>query len=121
MARHDIQLLFVLIATISVVALASENCHYTISVKTGSRHDSGTDAVIGIVLADRSGKYIEIKNLPGWYAAYVDVKTTKTGTPSKYQHFTVEQWLANSEPPYLLYAERDNCPSVIKKSPYSIV
>ncbi|CAG7866502.1 unnamed protein product [Brassica rapa] len=186
MARHDIQLLFVLIATIS------ENCHYTISVKTGSRHDSGTDAVIGIVLADRSGKYIEIKNLvswggnmepgrdyfendyldiflywlkfliyysspfhismwdflsniftgtekcfptpicfmtlnsdgsghkPGWYAAYVDVKTTKTGTPSKYQHFTVEQWLANSEPPYLLYAERDNCPSVIKKSPYSI-
>ncbi|KAF3571134.1 hypothetical protein F2Q69_00062787 [Brassica cretica] len=189
MARHDIHLLFVLIATISAVALASvcppnliiipilalfvsssldaaENCHYTISVKTGSRHDSGTDAVIGIVLADKSGKYIEIKNLvswggnmepgrdyfenyyldiftgteqclptticfmtlnsdgsghkPGWYAANVDVKTTKTGTPSKYQHFTVEQWLANSEPPYLLYAERDNCPSGIKKSPYSI-
>ncbi|KAF2619096.1 hypothetical protein F2Q68_00042050 [Brassica cretica] len=167
MARHDIHLLFVLIATISVVALASENCHYTIPVKTGSRHDSGTDAVIGIVLADKSGKYIEIKNLvswggnmepgrdyfenyyldiftgteqclptticfmtlnsdgsghkPGWYAANVDVKTTKTGTPSKYQHFTVEQWLANSEPPYLLYAERDNCPSGIKKSPYSII
>uniref|UniRef100_A0A0D3DVW8 PLAT domain-containing protein n=2 Tax=Brassica oleracea TaxID=3712 RepID=A0A0D3DVW8_BRAOL len=120
-----------------------ENCHYTISVKTGSRHDSGTDAVIGIVLADKSGKYNEIKNLVSWGGNmepgrdyfendYLDIFTgTEQCPPTTICFMTlnsdgsatspvVEQWLANSEPPYLLYAERDNCPSGIKKSPYSI-
>ncbi|KAL0853770.1 hypothetical protein Bca101_058922 [Brassica carinata] len=54
-------------------------------------------------------------NKPGWYAAYVDVMTTKTGSVSKHQHFTVDQWLAVSEPPYQLSAQRNNCPSEIKK------
>ncbi|CAF2114148.1 unnamed protein product [Brassica napus] len=136
MARHDIHLLFVL-------KHWRENCHYTISVKTGSRHDSGTDAVIGIVLADKSGKYNEIKNLVSWGGNmepgrdyfendYLDIFTgTEQCLPTPICFMTlnsdgsatspvVEQWLANSEPPYLLYAERDNCPSGIKKSPYSI-
>ncbi|KAG2314306.1 hypothetical protein Bca4012_064976 [Brassica carinata] len=167
MARHDIHLLSVLIATISVVALAGQNCHYTITVKTGSRHDSGTDSTIGVVLADKSGNYIEITDLvswggnmepgrdyfehdnldiftgterclpnpiclmtlssdgtgnkPGWFAAYVDVMTTKTGSVSKHQHFPVDQWLAVTEPPYQLSAQRNNCPSEIKKSVYSII
>ncbi|KAG2259187.1 hypothetical protein Bca52824_078481 [Brassica carinata] len=146
MARHDIHLLFVLKHWRVYVPKShrhsydflpsEENCHYTISVKTGSRHDSGTDAVIGIVLADKSGKYNEIKNLVSWGGNmepgrdyfendYLDIftgteqclptpicfmtlnsdgsatsPTSKTGAPSKYQHFTVEQWLANSEPPF---------------------
>ncbi|KAJ4890755.1 hypothetical protein Rs2_30503 [Raphanus sativus] len=53
-------------ATNSDVALAEQKCTYTINVKTGTRADSGTDAIIGIVLADKSGDYIEIKDLVSW-------------------------------------------------------
>ncbi|KAG2259186.1 PLAT domain-containing protein 2 [Brassica napus] len=143
-------------ATNSVVASADQTCTYTINVQTGTRADSGTDAVIGIVLADQSEEYIEIKDLvnwggkmpeghdyfengnldifsgterclpgpvcfmrlnsdnsgykPGWYVVYVDVTTSKPGSVSKHQRFTVEQWLAVDEPPNQLYAERSNCP-----------
>ncbi|KAL0710768.1 hypothetical protein Bca4012_017746 [Brassica carinata] len=53
-------------ATNSVVALAEQKCTYTINVQTGTIADSGTDAVIGIVLADESGEYIEIQDLVSW-------------------------------------------------------
>ncbi|KAF8083355.1 hypothetical protein N665_0778s0008 [Sinapis alba] len=142
-------------ATNSLVALAGQTCTYAINVQTGTIADAGTDAVIGIVLADKSGEYIEIKDLvswggkmpsghdyfengnldifsgterclpgpvcfmrlnsdnsgnkPGWYVVHVDVTTSKTGSVSQHQHFTVEQWVAVDEPPYQLYAERSNC------------
>ncbi|KAJ0233373.1 PLAT/LH2 domain-containing protein [Hirschfeldia incana] len=163
MARLDVLFLSVLIATISIVASA-QNCQYTINVQTGTRKDSGTDSIIGVVLADKDGEYIEIKDLvnwggttpgrdyfengnldiftgterclpnpvcfmklssdnsgnkSGWYAEYVKVTTSKTGSASKTQQFTVAQWLALSELPYQLYAERNNCPSVIKKGAYA--
>ncbi|KAJ4902598.1 hypothetical protein Rs2_16549 [Raphanus sativus] len=163
MALQNVLFISVLIATISIVA-STENCEYTIYVKTGTRRDSGTDSIIGAVFADKDGNHIEIKDLvswggttpgrdyfensnldiftgtelclpnpvcfmrlfsdnsgnkPGWYAEYVKVTWSKIGTPSKTHHFTVEQWLALSEKPYQLHAERNDCPRVIKKGAYA--
>lgn len=134
--------------------ISQQNCQYTINIQTGKRRDSGTDSIIGIVLADKDGEYIEIKDLvswggttpgrdyfekgnldtftgtepclpspvcfmrlnsdgsgnkPGWYVEFVKVTRSKTGSASKTQQFSVGQWLALSEPPRQLYAERNNC------------
>ncbi|KAL0711232.1 hypothetical protein Bca4012_018210 [Brassica carinata] len=43
--------------------ISQEECTYTIGIQTGTRADSGTDSVIGVVLADKSGEYTEFKNL----------------------------------------------------------
>ncbi|KAJ4890751.1 hypothetical protein Rs2_30499 [Raphanus sativus] len=153
MTRQDVIFLSVLIATISIVASA-EDCQYKISIQTGTRKNSGTDSIIGVMFADKDGRYIEINDLvswggttpgldyfengdldtfngterclpnpvcfmklfsdgsghkPGWYAEYVKVTTSKkTGTTIDNQQFTVEQWLALSELPYQLSAERNN-------------
>ncbi|KAJ0258443.1 PLAT/LH2 domain-containing protein [Hirschfeldia incana] len=172
MARQDFLFLSVLIATMSVAAIAEkclfsqQNCKYTIEVQTGTVEGAGTNSIIGVEFADKDGAYIEIKNLvswggtnkskdyfergnrdvfngkegclpglcfmklnsdgsghvnPDWYADYVEVTMTQSGKPSQTQHFTVEQWLAVDQPPYKLYAERDNCPALNKKSGYSVI
>ncbi|GJN27791.1 hypothetical protein PR202_gb15842 [Eleusine coracana subsp. coracana] len=47
---------------------------------------------------------------PGWYVSYVQVTQLVQGSiTSKMHTWTVEQWLAVDEPPYALWALRDDC------------
>ncbi|KAF8100151.1 hypothetical protein N665_0230s0035 [Sinapis alba] len=101
----------------------------------------------GIVLADKNGEYIEIKDIESWGgkmppghdyfengdldifsgmerclpSPYVDVTTGRIGAMSKHVRFGVGQWLAIDEEPHELFAERNKCPSDIQKIAYSIV
>ncbi|KAJ4890752.1 hypothetical protein Rs2_30500 [Raphanus sativus] len=64
MAPQDVIFLSVLIATISIVA-STERCQYTIYVQTGTRKNSGTDSIIGVIFAEKV-VYIEFKDLASW-------------------------------------------------------
>jgi len=56
-----------------------------------------------MLVSDNSG------NKPGWYVSYVKV-TQIAPDLSVFSHtFKVDQWLAVDEPPYQLYALRDDC------------
>ncbi|XP_050204909.1 PLAT domain-containing protein 2-like [Mercurialis annua] len=48
-------------------------------------------------------------NKPGWYAGHVELITTGGSSGYQSKFFSVNQWLATSEPPYQLSVSRDLC------------
>ncbi|KAL5753511.1 hypothetical protein ACOSP7_021731 [Xanthoceras sorbifolium] len=61
----SLSLSLLLLLSISTVAL-SDDCVYTIYVRTGSIFKGGTDSIIGVRLYDAYGEVVEITNLEAW-------------------------------------------------------
>ncbi|KAF7085784.1 hypothetical protein CFC21_089176 [Triticum aestivum] len=92
----------------AVVGGDSQECVYTVYVRTGAIWKAGTDANITLELytaGNADGAH------HGWYCNYVEVTVTGPHRGCAQQLFTVEQWLATDAAPYKLEAVVDRCPA----------
>ncbi|XP_043719545.1 PLAT domain-containing protein 3-like [Telopea speciosissima] len=63
--NNDLFMLFALIISSAIVA-QSDDCVYTVYVKTGSIVKGGTDSIISLTLYDAEGDFVKISNLKNW-------------------------------------------------------
>ncbi|KAJ4953181.1 hypothetical protein NE237_030013 [Protea cynaroides] len=64
--RNDHLLFFFALIISSAIVAQSDDCVYTVYVRTGSIIKAGTDSIVSLRLYDAKHDYVEISNLESW-------------------------------------------------------